>query len=222
MRFGEILNEYRELAGLSINQLGRYADITPTYISRMQNTSNKLPSKKVLFKITSVLNVNEKKRNSDYVIKLFKSYAKDKGLTEKEFKELYLEFNNFIQEQVEMRNDEYAQVKELLYRNLIATNIKNVDSVDSIKYLNDPKVLNDLSNRPVFDLKWLLKQNDYSVFYGRHIFINNDETIFYNAIPKEDLKMISKIIDTYLTTKYSSKDDSRYYFDNLFTKFFGL
>lgn len=219
MRFGEVLNRYRERANLSINQLGRYADITPTYISRMQNSPDKLPSQKVLFKIASVLNVNEEAHDPIYLLELFESYAEGKGLTEKELKKLTLEFNEYINEQVRRKKDKYSVVKDLIYKNLVVLDTDDVRSLSSINYLSNAEVLSNISKEPVFDLKWLLNQKKYSVLYGRDISFTDEKDIFYNVIPKDDLKMISKIIETYLSTKYSVQKDSRAYFEHQFSEF---
>ncbi|WP_242651998.1 helix-turn-helix domain-containing protein [Staphylococcus aureus] len=48
MKFGELLDEYRNNLGLSINKLGELANVSPTYISRLQNNPEKKPSKKNL------------------------------------------------------------------------------------------------------------------------------------------------------------------------------
>jgi len=57
--FGEWLRRKREAAGLGVRQLGQYADVSPSYISRLQKGQSEMPSPLVLQKIAKVLNVTE-------------------------------------------------------------------------------------------------------------------------------------------------------------------
>ncbi|UXU51435.1 helix-turn-helix domain-containing protein [Staphylococcus arlettae] len=211
MRFGEVLNKYRELAGLSINQLGKEASITPTYISRIQNNPDKLPSKKVLLKLASVLKLVEETHNPIYLEELLYAYCEEKGLSEEEFQKLNYEFYMFMNERIDSTKEELKETKDKIFKNQFVINRTN----QSFLYLKNSETLQEISNYPLFDLKWLLTQKKYEVFFGRNIELNEKKG-FYNVLKEEDVHIIYKLIEGYLHAKYNGVKEPKNFFEHHF------
>lgn len=68
-KFSHLLKKFRENAGISINRLGRLAEINPTHISRLEKTYLKIsPNKRTVIALANALELSE-----DNTIKLLKS-----------------------------------------------------------------------------------------------------------------------------------------------------
>ena len=57
--FGQILRKIREKAGLSQKELGDKVNVDFTYISKIESGAKPPPSKKVITKLATILNIDE-------------------------------------------------------------------------------------------------------------------------------------------------------------------
>lgn len=154
MKFNEKLNDLREYLGISINKLGEVAGVSPTYISRIQNNSDKMPSKKIFLKITSAF--MEKMLSSDgkdeTLEKLFKLYVQsfiteDENLTEVQYEELqklYKEMEEYFKNEMSEKVKRFINVKEDYYKNLIILENDNYN----VQFFKDTD-LNILKDKPI-------------------------------------------------------------------------
>lgn len=226
MKFNEKLNDLREYLGISINKLGEVAGVSPTYISRIQNNSDKMPSKKIFLKITSAF--MEKMLSSDgkdeTLEKLFKSYVQsfiteDENLTEVQYEELqklYKEMEEYFKNEMSEKVKRFINVKEDYYKNLIILENDNYN----VQFFKDTD-LNILKDKPIFDLKWLLSQDKYCLFYGRGRVLkthNGEIHADYNVISKKDKEVIASLIDAYFKANYMGLGNPKEFFDNIFNK----
>ena len=60
-KFGQMVRELREKAGLSQRALGDKVGVDFTYISKIESGAKPPPSKKVLIKLATILNIDEEK-----------------------------------------------------------------------------------------------------------------------------------------------------------------
>lgn len=225
MKFNEKLNDLREYLDISINKLGEVAGVSPTYISRIQNNADKMPSKKIFLKITSAF--MEKMLSSDEndktLEKLFKLYVQsfiteDEKLSDVQYQELqklYKEMEEYFKNEMSKKVKGFLNVKEDYYKNLV---ILENDSY-SIQFFKDTD-LNILKDKPIFDLKWLLSQEKYCLFYGRGRVLktyNGEIHADYNVISKKDKEVIASLIDAYFKANYMGLGNPKEFFDNIYT-----
>lgn len=223
--FGTYLDKLRAYTGLSINKLGENAGVSPTYISRIQNNPDKKPSKKVFLKITyafmTKLMAEENKNNSE-IKKLYANYMRsfitDNEILNSEEQEqleaLYKETTEYFEKTFKEKATDLFKLKDRFYKNLflIHTSGNKVEVFDSLD-------MNTLKEKPLFDLKWLLTQDKYEIFYGRERLLTDSKehlSIDYNTISKGDKEIIFNIIDSYIKTKYMRLDDPEKFFNNIF------
>lgn len=212
VNFGEYLKVYREKAELSINKLAKLSEVSPAYISKLQSGNSNVPSKKILFKIVSALRRYESTHNPSYSEKILKLYADEKGLGEKELKKLDIELNNYIVEEVEKEKNRFSHNKEYYFNNLYLNPFKQ----NGIYPLSHKISIDKITNNPITDLKWLLNQKEFKLMYGRGLKFKDTYTIDYNELNDEDIEMIKKLIDTYLSTKYENINEPKDYFNRKF------
>ncbi|WP_239761100.1 helix-turn-helix transcriptional regulator [Mammaliicoccus sp. N-M51] len=214
MSFGEYLKVYRNKADLSINKLAKLSEVSPAYISKLQSGNSNVPSKKILFKIVSALRRHEPTHNPAFSLNLLKLYADEKNIGEKELKSLDKELNEFIVQEIDREKDYFSQNKDFYYNNLYLQPTRE----DSIYPLFHDVSLEITTQKPITDLKWLLNQKDFKLLYGRGLKLKETRTIDYNELNDEDVEMIKKLIDTYLSTKYENINEPKDYFNHKFNE----
>ncbi len=219
MSFGYGLNKYREDLKLSVNKLGDLANISPTYISRLQKDSSNRPTKKTFFKILYALFVQANKLDYNTntlisrMIKYFITGEEKIDLTSDEIKECEKIIDEFI-EYVEKNQNELIQkttkLQNQLYENKFIQN-KNgkLRMTENIKETG--RLLKD---KPIFDIEWYLKQNEFEILIPRtHISNKGYESIDYNILNAEDKSILLNLFKTYIETKYKeSKVDKDFYY----------
>ncbi|UMT76022.1 helix-turn-helix domain-containing protein [Staphylococcus roterodami] len=219
MEFGETLNEVRQSLNISINKLGALSDISPTYISRIQNNPDKHPSKKIVFKIIYALFVEGHKQSfntNEIATKLIRSYLGGNAKTS--------ELEGFLDEFIQYMEDRQNEGKEKLYnfKEKIQKNRFILTKNRTLYFTDDQKSIFDIiSNKPLTDIEWLLTQNSFELLYSRSIITNNSyKDIDYNILNDADKKVILNIIHAYLSTKYekTSNIDSNF-FNSMFKNF---
>ncbi|MDU0477233.1 helix-turn-helix transcriptional regulator [Staphylococcus chromogenes] len=210
MKFGEILKTKRKENEVSINKLSKITGVSTTYISKLENFQRKYPSINILFDITyGFLRIlREKYFNSDkgeeFIFSQIKALlsdfvnATDSNLKENEKNSIYERFESYYNEMNRKLYDENTSNVETIYEN----KVKMDRTSEEIAFIESPN----------YDLSWLLSQNDFEIFYGRH-FLTNSQTIekqkltqksmyYYNILDKDDLITIKKLIEVYLESKY--------------------
>lgn len=218
MKFSEMLKKYRTKENLSINKLAKLSGVSTTYISKLEKNDRSYPTVEIIFNLAYGIIMKIKGKydgieNSDdflypQIEEIISSFAtsEDSNLDEENKNTIIDDFIMFMErKEKEFLNKSFGDNKEI-YENKIAL-VSNSMNYKKTDY-------------PYFDLKWLLSQNNFEVFYGRD-FITNFATIedsklntksmyFYNILDKEDLKTIQRLIEVYLESKYpkiKDKDD---------------
>ncbi|MCI2927466.1 helix-turn-helix domain-containing protein [Staphylococcus hominis] len=223
MEFGEVLNKYREELKLSVNKLGELADVSPTYISRIQNNPSKKPSKKIAIKFLKALYLQtddqrkQEKMFNDFITSyLFeqKSY-KDLNSTEnEEYEKFVIDFLEYLNKTTNEVAKQIREISGLIYANKIM--LKKDGSFHLTN--NEDVLIKNLKDKPIFDLEWYLSQKDFAILGPRNIVTNeNYKDIDYNVISQEDKEIILNIIHSYLMTKYKDnyRKDLKDFFDNV-------
>lgn len=186
----KLIKEQRKIKDMTLNELENVIGVTASYLSQVEN-GNKLPSEKVLFSIAYYLDIRPVKNN--YQEKLITEYANIKGLNEKE---LWNDFRKF---------------KASLIRDVEYSLNNSIDTVNKNKFkLKKGTLKAEPIEEPYFDLKWLLTQKEYEVFYGRDYNINpGDKSIldklFFQRLRDEDIKIIHGIIEAYISNRYEKR-----------------
>ncbi|MBY6180496.1 helix-turn-helix domain-containing protein [Staphylococcus haemolyticus] len=226
MNFGEVLNKYREELSLSVNKLGELADVSPTYISRIQNNSEKVPSKKVTFKLMKVLFLQSVEKEweeinvlDDFIIAyLFKGIKNHSELNKDEledYRKLLEEFFEFLKTTSDKEITELYNMSNKIYENkIIMKDDLSFDTTD-----DKEKLTKYLLDKPIFDLEWYLTQNEFEILAPRNIITKNDYTdIDYNVITEKDKEIICNLVFAFLTTKYKKtyKKNSKEFFRKIF------
>lgn len=215
MKFGEMLRKVRTEYGLSINKLGYYSNVTPTYISRLENQHDKLPSEDMINKIIIGLGKYkmEKGEKIDPVDLLKYFYeAENMPKSDKSFDELALLLLKSYTLELNTVLGYVSKLEKIIYENKIM--------------LPKGKSKGEELDDPIFDLNWLLTQNRYEVFYGRDYLLNdkhkseNEDKFYYNTITDIDKVMINALIKAYFSTKYPKIKDPKKYFAEKFSYFY--
>lgn len=87
--FGKYLRAVREAKGISIRQLAKSVNKTPTYISDIENNNNKPPEKKLLDDI--IINLNLDDYSQKIKIKLYDLAAKERKDVPADIKDYIME-----------------------------------------------------------------------------------------------------------------------------------
>jgi transcriptional regulator with XRE-family HTH domain len=188
--FGELVKEQRLKTDATTYDLGDTVGVSNTYISQIE-TGKKIPSKKVLFKLIYWL---DPRNEYEFPERILKIYCDLKSLPYEETLESFYAFKEDFLKDVFRNMDEKA---ESYTNNKIAVSKKDM-TVETIE-------------KPYFDLKWLLEQEDFEVLYGREYDIQKTmagnyenllDKVLYNRLNKEDVKLIREIIETIISNKY--------------------
>ena len=215
MKFGELLRKIRTEYGLSINKLGHYANVTPTYISRLENQHDKLPSEDMINKIIIGLGKYkmEKGEKIDPVALLEYFYkASNMPKSDKSLDELALILLNAYTLELNTALGYVSKLENIIYENRLM--------------LPKGKTKGEVLDDPVFDLTWLLTQNRFELFYGRDYLLNDDHQadderrFYYNTINDEDKNIINALIKAYISAKYSKIKEPREYFADKFAYYY--
>lgn len=184
----KLIKDQREIKDITLNELEKAIGVTASYLSQVEN-GNKIPSEKVIFSIAYFLDNSSIVKNN-YQEKLITEYANIKGLNEKEL------WNDFQRYQANL-------IREVEY------SLNNsIDTVNKNKFkLKKGSLKAEPIEEPYFDLKWLLTQKEYEVFYGRDYNINSGEKsildkLFFHRLAEEDKKIIHGIIEAYISNRY--------------------
>lgn len=215
MKFGEKLKEIREFKKMSLNKLAKEADISPSYISKLENNPNKTPSDEMLFKITHGLCAPIDK-DMDHTMTsgdiLEEFYLTDNyELNEKEISVKLFEFLEFTKDVLTKATNNIINMEQTIYENRLKINKNTLNS--------------EVTDYPYFDLKWLLSQNKFKVYYGRQHLIKDisnlsgKERLDYNELSKHDLNTISAIIEAYIGSNYKKLKEQDKTFETLFNDY---
>ncbi|MGS0644289.1 helix-turn-helix domain-containing protein [Staphylococcus hominis] len=230
MNFGEVLNKYREELNLSVNKLGDLADVSPTYISRIQNNPSKKPSKKIAFKFLRALylQMNKQQKSGEIFEDFITSYLFEENNykelnsnKKKEYESFLNEFFDYLNKTSDVVVKELRDISEKIYENKII--LKKDGTFDFTG--DEDKLIEHLKDKPIFDIEWYLKQKDFEILAPRNIITNkNYEYIDYNAITQEDKEVIFSLIHSYLITKYKEnyRKKSKEFFDEVVEEFINI
>lgn len=194
MKFPEIsklIKEQRYLREITLYELEEIVGVTASYLSQVEN-GNKLPSKRVLFLITHFLGIHTGVENN-FQEKLIKEYAGVKELNESE---LWKEYRTFIKEYLDEKMKPMRKWADDW----------NNNRIQATKNTLDAKRI----EKPYFDIKWLLTQKDFEVFFGRDYDIQGTQwqgsdmmdKILFNRLNDEDIKIIHDLIEAYISNRY--------------------
>lgn len=209
MKFGEKLRETRLKYGLPLNKLGRVSGISPSYISKLENGKAKPPSEDVIFKLINGMYLEYKNKNNEKLdtVSILKDFYKsdDLEISEPELNKSILNFMKFVADLAEETLNTAIQISDFLYENKILLS-KEDGKTEEIDY-------------PVFDLEWLLKQEQFELFYGRSFFLNNEidpkeADLYYNKINDEDKRVINNLIFGYISAKYHRINQPENFFNS--------
>ncbi|HDL0590293.1 helix-turn-helix domain-containing protein [Staphylococcus aureus] len=231
MYFGELLKKARESAELSINKLSMLTDISPTYISRIEKQKDKLPSNEIAFTLISWLSGMQKDNSelkkvagkeiddmflASLIQTKYHKEIKKKEMSQEEielkFEKISYDYYDFLKRFNDSLRNERNEALEKVYKNHFLTNSKEGSLVIDQENINER-----IKNLPILDLKWLLTQKKFEVFFGRdYLFENNKKEFYYNTISDEDKKIIFSIITAYFNEKYEKINKPKEFFFNKF------
>lgn len=193
------LKNLRAFRAKTVYEVAEAVGVSHTYISQMEN-GKKLPSFKVLYPLVSYLGSRNDKgyinkvENLEYDgTKLLEEYANYKNMSSKAVINRYMEY---VTEKLSEEVHDLFKTADSRKENKVTINriSKEITAI----------------NKPYYDLKWLLKQDEFFVFYGHEYDLQNvfeqkgsvSKNDVYNVLPDEDIKMISDLIEAYLSNKY--------------------
>lgn len=192
---GEYIKELRDDLGLTIEDFSKIIDLSTTYVSQIERNL-RTPSKKKIFEILYYFNEYQDIENKLPETDFFELYSKYKKIP---VQQLFTEYNNFSSELNAKRSNISDSVKR------VTDNIKN----NNLKYPIDNEKGAESIDKPFFDLKWLLTQNEYHVFYGDEYITDTKkihdgflDKITFNKLDQDDKKMFIKVIEAILENKY--------------------
>ncbi len=222
MIFNNELNKVRSELDLSINKLGQFSGVSPTYISRIQNTDN-LPSKKILISLVYALcsyAVSKNKDAEDYKRDLFNSYMQQYQKHNDEdslsLNELNKDYESYVNHAEDYKKRNYENLKEKVYKNQLILKeggyMKTTDTIDSF---------NQLIGKPIFDVSWLFSQKEFELLIPRNYINSNaeDDDIVYNYLTIEDKKVLHELITAYINAKYNKVNDKKEFFEHRYNEF---
>lgn len=211
MLFGNTLRELRTQANISINELGKVAEISPSYISKLENNPEKIPSKEMIIKIAYAIRRLDKSEQkiSDGYMEILEKLLKSENLnfdTKERVTIFYKDFPDYLKERNNKTTRLITKRLDDDFNNRFAISRKN----GNVNYLD----------MPYFDLEWLLSQEKFYLMYGRNLMINeeivkeHDKYEFHNILNLEDITIIREIIKAYFTSKYEPIINSREIFEH--------
>ena len=198
---GEYFKDLREELELTIEDFSKITGLSTTYISQIERNL-RTPSKKKIFEILYYFNVYQDIENKLPETEIFELYSEYKKIP---VQQLLTEYNNFFLDMDNKRSNMVDNAKKL------TSNLKN----NNLKYPIDSEKEPEIIDKPYFDLKWLLSQNEYHVFYGNEYITDNKKVhddfldkATFSKLSQDDKKMFIKIIESILENKYNkSKKD---------------
>ncbi|WP_420494246.1 helix-turn-helix transcriptional regulator [Macrococcus psychrotolerans] len=214
MLFGERLREVRQKIGISLKQLSRLSEVSPSYLSVLENEPDRIPSVEILAKLLYGLRQGDLKKN-----KVMNGYVEIQDLlfdSENLSQDLMFQikfityFKNFINHKMSKKSETVKILEENLYEN-------------KVMFFKDGRY--QTTQFPTFDLDWLLKQNQFEVYYTRKYITNpdvldndDDSRANYNTLTDEDKLIIREIIKAYIKNKYETISKPKEYFTNQINK----
>lgn len=183
------MKKQRKLRDVTLSDLERAVEVTASYLSQVEN-GNKLPSKEVLFKIAHWLGVHS---GNNFEEELIYVYAEYKNIDNNELME---EFQTFIKDYLDEKMKPMKKMADDWGNNKIQVTKNTLDA--------------KRIDKPYFDLKWLLTQKEYEVFYGREYDIQGTQWVgkdimdkmLFNRLNDEDIKIIREMIEAYISNRY--------------------
>lgn len=142
MKISELLNELREARGLNKQELANKADISRSYISRIEGGSIEKPTKKVLLRLAYVF---DPEGEENIYTQLLESSGHNSEGAKEEFEKYILELNESFKDK---NKSNPSLISEMKYR--INKSDNNVVFLD----------------KPYMNVLWLLEQEDYHIFLG--------------------------------------------------------
>ncbi|WP_105965299.1 helix-turn-helix domain-containing protein [Staphylococcus chromogenes] len=209
MKFGNLLRECLEKYKISNNQFAKKSDLSTSYINKLINNPELVPLEKSFKKLA--LGLYKIGATEEELTKFIKIVAADdrfkKLIDERNKKNYYdIKFDSYDMYLIaEIKNViDYYTMPEMdskdLLRDLVNQNRIAIDKDNQIIFLSD---IGD--SFPLLDLKWLLRQNKFHVFYGGKFMMNTDNALVPNVLSDDDKKIIYEIVQAYLSTKYEDK-----------------
>ncbi|MFB4472729.1 helix-turn-helix domain-containing protein [Oceanobacillus caeni] len=190
-KISKLMKKQRKIREATLAHLESMVGVTASYLSQVEN-GNKLPSKEVLFKLAHWLSVHSE---NEYQFKeeLFSAYAEYKKIDKDD---LMVEFSIFIKKYLDEKTKPLREWADDWSNNRI----------QATKHTLDAKRI----EKPYFDLKWLLTQKEYEVFYGREYDIqgtqwvgeNIMDKVMFNRLHDEDIEIIHDMIEAYISNRY--------------------
>ena len=203
-----MLKTNRSIKNLTTYDLGHQTGVSNAYISKIENGS-RLPSETVLFSLVlnlgfdSYSDVLQLRKNTDSRL-----YSSVKILTK------YAEYKNINKDDLLERYDDF----HFKYLESLKVSKKDIDKINEHE-IKIPKNSSESINieEPYLDLKWLLTQDKYEVFYGKdYDFLRLKGEKFdpdiigfhhHHLLNREDLQTIYNVIEEILSNKYEKNID---------------
>jgi len=197
-KFAGSMSKLRSLRNKTVYDVAEYVGVSHTYISQIEN-GKKLPSKKVLFPLVHYLGRTKGYRYEKTwdvktgSLELIKIYSDYKDMS---YHNLINEYLSYVNDLSSIKSEQLEKAANALKNNRVKVSVDNDDFEEL--------------DKPYFDIKWLLTQKDYAVFFGRDYdaggVLNVKDKIgkndLYQALNQEDTNTILDLIEAYLSNKY--------------------
>lgn len=214
----KLLKDYRGIKKKTIYDVAEFVGVSHTYISQIEN-GKKLPSKNIFFLLTFYLSdFNEISYSEQNLKQTLKRIDDELGEQEaKSLKDEYDRVDKLLKLYSHYRNLDKIKLEEeyfLYVGKMIAEELKESNELLTARIHN--KILlnrntgsSEIIKEPFLDLKWLLNQKEFYVFYGNEFDTqklsekyDDADTLYYNILNDDDLNIINSIIEAYISNKY--------------------
>lgn len=179
--FANILKDFRKNENITLNDLSKYLGVSDVYVSKLEN-AKRFPSKKILFNYLLFMEISEKYDDKEKLLKIF---SENKNV---DYESLESEYEKHREEYLNQRRNHSNKI----YNNEIKLEINKLGKI-KITELDEP----------YFDLKWLLTQSKYKVFFSG-LDKHSEELIdFKDVLNEEDKKMLFDVVNSILKRIYN-------------------
>ncbi|HAZ5069718.1 helix-turn-helix transcriptional regulator [Staphylococcus aureus] len=180
--FSNILKNFRKEEDLTLDTLSKYLGVSDVYVSKLEN-GKRFPSKNILF--WYVLFMDQSQMHDD-IEKLLTIFSENKKIS---YEQLRTEYDEFVKKFREKQNKHSSKIQRKEIK--LTMNEFNQYQIEEI-------------DEPYFDLKWLLNQSEYKLFYSG---IDNKNSLGFNEVLSEsDKKMLSEIVNSVIQRIYNDEN----------------
>lgn len=195
-KIGDYIKDLRKDLRMTLEEFSEVIGLSKSYINQIEKNERVL-SKKKLFETIYYFNQYQKIDPPLPTNEMLKVFANQKSLNIDTLQDEYYEFETTLQEKQKNATGKFS---------------KKMDSIseNKIEYpTNHNKDIKEI-DKPLFDLEWLLSQDEYHLFYGRKYHTDTSKVhtdtldkLTYNKLSEEDKKMIKKVIEAIFENKYN-------------------